>query len=941
MSPSPVRADAPHQVDAALVLDGAHGHGYLLVSAGVTAPSETAGWRVADGLLPGTVLLLHPRTVLSSASSGQGTVVLLGHPVDVGAGHADGARIAADLLATWTAGGDEAMVRRAAYLGGRWTLLARRSPSGPGGTDPGAGPDLLVVPDTHATQPVFYAADAGRLALGSAPSLPAGALGLPVAEDEVELRKELRRRRPGAVTYLPGRLTAYRGVDPLVPNCLLRVDLDPVRVEHRRFWPWTERVETEDVDAVYRRFRERIEAHGVLLAGLGRPSVSLTAGGDSRVTAAVTAPAVRAGGGFTFTYVNPRDARNGSAATADVTAASAVAAQLGLPHRVLRWRQAPRGGTFATLHGRTFAPVPGSHGAAFAMWSDLPGDLVQLQSNCAETGTTFIRHRTDEALSPLRLARMMLHATEGLEDLAGAMYGDYLEHAQMSAATLLGHDHHDVFYWEQRIGRWGWQKFADGDLGHRVLLPFNDRELVETMLSLPYPLREAKVLLQRVLEDVPAARVPTAPALPAARVQDAVRRLPGPVRRRVLPRTRRVLARPRRRDTFPGGYAVLPPDAVGVAVPRSWPRLPLPDGVLGRASGAQLRHHPGLPRGRAGDAEGWVLVLGDPVLLDGPVGGTGGARAVAAELAAVLAGPGAATPRGRGDVLDAVVARAAGLAGRYVVLVGDVHRTVVVPDPLTALGVHLLDGGTGAAGAGVVSHARLAPGRTEPVSPGEVLVVGRRGSGCGLVRRPLGSEVDLGSLAVRLGETSGAPAGGSSPHPAGAATRSGRLARHADVLRRRGTPWLALDGGDGSAGLLPLVAAAGGGAVTWWDRRADASAADEVFAASALAADAGVPHRVVGLREDVDGGTSDTGTLRRAAAARALTRTWGPEADGLLAVSPALRDALPAAAVLWLGSAPGPDRGALPLPDRTWELVQGVRPVALPLADRLLELLPD
>ena len=187
----------------------------------------------------------------------------------------------------------------------------------------------------------------------------------------------------------------------------------------------------------------------------------------------------------------------------DVFVANALSASVGVQHRVLRWRQAPAEGTFATLHRRTFAPLPGSSGAAFAMWSDLPGDLVQLQSNCAETGTAFLRHRTDEPLDPLRLARMMMHATEGLEDLAGAMYGDYPDYAQMTPARMLGHDHHDLFYWEQRIGRWGWQKFADGDLGHRVLLPFNDRALVETMLSLPYPLRESKLLLRRILEEEP------------------------------------------------------------------------------------------------------------------------------------------------------------------------------------------------------------------------------------------------------------------------------------------------------------------------------------------------------------------------------------------------------------------------------------------------------
>src|SRR5690606_18312101 len=155
------------------------------------------------------------------------------------------------------------------------------------------------------------------------------------------------------------------------------------------------------------------------------------------------------------------------------------------------------------------------------------------------------------------------------------------------------------------------------------------------------------------------------------------------------------------------------------------------------------------------------------------------------------------------------VARAAGLAGRYLVLVGDVHRTVVVPDPVTALGVHLLEGGAGGAGAGLVSHARLAPGRSAPVPPGEVLVVGRRSGGSGLAPRPLATVVDLASLVC----PGGAGTSGPGPVDPAAATRAGRLARHADVVRRRGSPWLALDGGTASATLLPHVASAGGGAV--------------------------------------------------------------------------------------------------------------------------------
>ncbi|SOC58092.1 hypothetical protein [Ornithinimicrobium cerasi] len=923
------RPDAPGVVDAALVLDGAHGHGYLVTGTDVPAPPDVTGWRHPADLLDGLVLHLHPRTVLGSAEGVTGTVVLLGHPVDVAAGITDPNRIASRLCASWDLQEDAGLVREAATLGGRWTLLARRRPTPTTPTDrrppPRPGPDLLVVPDAHATQPVFWATTGGRLALGSTPSLAAHALDLPEDDDALRLLEELRARRPGAVTYLPGVRTAYLGLSPLVPNCLLRVDLSPLRVEHRRFWPEEERVERTDVESVYDVFRERLGAHVGLLAGLGRPALSLTAGRDSRVTAALAHEEVRAGGGLAFTYVNPRDARTGPAAAADVTGASAVAAQLGLPHRVLRWRQPPAGGTFDVLHRRTYDPLVPSRGAAHAMWADLPADLVQLQSNGAETGTTFVRRRTDEPLDPLRLARMMMHAADGLEDLAARMYDGYLEHAELTPDRLRGYDHHDLFYWEQRMGRWGWQKFTDGDLGHRVLAPFNDRVLLETMLSLPYAQREAMVLLDRVLDDVPGTRV-RAPGPRVSLARSVTTLLPGRVRRRVEPVVDRRAARAAvSRSVFPGGYAVLPAGARGTRVPAGWLREPLPDGAFG-ASGALLRHHPGLRHAVVGDGSAWVAVLGDPVWVRQELDGAWVvARALRDALADRRSAEALMVTAGHHG-LTAVVAGAAGLTGRYLVLAGDGTRTVVVPDPLTALGVHLLEDGSG-----VVSHARLADGPARRVSPGDLVTV----AGGSLDVAPLDQRVDLASLAR--------PRRVEDP-----ATAAERLARHARILSHRGPAWLAMSGLEyGRSGeLLPHLVASGGSALTWWDRTVGDDEAAGVFSASREAFEAGVQHRVLGLREDPAGGAPGSGAspaLRaaREAAVEALRQTWGEEAEGVLPVTVALDAALPADAVVWFGTAPGPD-GAAPhsLVDRPWELLQGARAVALPFSDRLLGQLP-
>ena len=112
----------------------------------------------------------------------------------------------------------------------------------------------------------------------------------------------------------------------------------------------------------------------------------------------------------------------------------------------------------------------------------------------------------------------------------------------------------------------------------------------------------------------------------------------------------------------------------------------------------------------------------------------------------------------------------------------------------------------------------------------------------------------------------------------------------------------------------------------------------------------------MGVREDVDGTDGSAGRAARAQARRALATTWGvrvspsgPDAaDAVLPLGDVLDQVLPRTGVLWLGAVPRRPRvlgapGGAPDARRpaTRDLVQGVRPVALPFSDRLLALLPE
>lgn len=89
------------------------------------------------------------------------------------------------------------------------------------------------------------------------------------------------------------------------------------------------------------------------------------------------------------------------------------------------------------------------------------------------------------------------------------------------------------------------------------------------------------------------------------------------------------------------------------------------------------------------------------------------------------------------------------------------------------------------------------------------------------------------------------------------------------------------------------------------------------------------------MHEDVDGSAGEPGRGAREAASTALHRTWGRD-DLSVPVGDALDQAFPRDAVVWLGAVPDGSHGR----PRSWDLVQGTRPVALPFSDRLLPLLP-
>lgn len=494
------RYDIPDDAVAA-VLDGAFGHGYLLSSTGSPQlPGFLDQWAC---LRVGPLWLrTAPRTVVTVSggddASATHIVILLGHPVDVDLHTTRAAAIAdrlRDLLGLEN--GHDLAVRSAAYLAGRWTAVLV------------SGGRCTVLTDAMGSQPVFYTHDTDGVTFASSDVLVALAHDLPVEPRLASLEQEIRELHPRGVVYLPGKVTCFEGVAQVVPNCLLTFELtqEPT-VTHRRYWPFEPRVEQGDLEAVHAEFADRMRRQLALFAELGPLAWSLTGGLDCRVALAHLDLAT-AEQSCAFTYLNPRDVERDptGGAIRDVFVANLLAHRTGLRHRVLRWRQAKKGTTFRRIHDATHPVRPLSHGAAHAMWADLPHDIFEVQGNGGEIGTVFRRDRSTDPLTPAKAAGIWLGSVFASTPRYVDLLADYLEHAHLDDARLLGYSHYDVLYWELRMGRWGWTKFLDGDLSHRILPPFNDRRLLEVMLSLPEEQRVGKALYARVLRDAPLLQV--------------------------------------------------------------------------------------------------------------------------------------------------------------------------------------------------------------------------------------------------------------------------------------------------------------------------------------------------------------------------------------------------------------------------------------------------
>ena len=424
-------------------------------------------------------------------------VLLLGEPVDVTRGTTSAREIAVRLAKTLTAKGATATIRDVAYLGGRFVAILKKRDS------------IHVLTDTIASIPVFWTRRGSSITLASFAALAAevgrqeidpGALGLLAAERAKGVTRTL---------FLPGSRTAYRDVRPVLANHYLRIDAETRNAKHRRYYPFDDLTLPRTSDAAYRQFSESFATHTRLLCSFTPTAISLTAGLDSRATFAAARPHL-GHDSFTWTYFSP--SWNRADVWEDLVVANAISTEHGIPHRVIDVNHAANP-EFDAAYARSMGPGGQFPSLARAYAGHLAPETTQLQSMAAEVATGFYKNRLPDDPTPERMTALYSGRDfVGVAEVAAA-YAEYAEYAEMPAADGTPISWYDLFYWENRIGRWGAVRMQECDLSHRLLLPFSSRHVIESMIGLDLAERVDKQLLSRFVDE----RMPKQAAIIARR----------------------------------------------------------------------------------------------------------------------------------------------------------------------------------------------------------------------------------------------------------------------------------------------------------------------------------------------------------------------------------------------------------------------------------------
>lgn len=433
--------------------------------------------------------LSHDRELRVDFASDQAiAVVIIGDAVDtsfVDRGRAVTAHQARQLLTR----SFDALEAELTWWSGRYLVLAR------------LGDQLRVYGDAMGSRTCYWHQADSRVLLASHTALIADQVGGLSWHRARQVITSPDYVSPAGKT-LPGTIEPHDDVLAVLANHYLAVTGNQVR--HERFFPREPLAPMSLPDATA-QFRHEMRS---LVGYWGATSQylvhALTAGYDSRAVLNSCLDQFHDHAALTMTY--HFFATNAEHSYVDLLRANRVAVEAGLPHLVLPLVPMAADDPFRKLYQRTFPTWSRFANLASACYHHLPAKSVLLVGTGAAIGTVMHADRTQETITPERLAWHYTPSKFNSDPNTVAAMAEFIDYAQFDLDLMHGYDYRDLFHWEHRISRWAAVGFSEFDFSVQASSPFASRRLLTAMLALPESDRRAKTLyreLGRLFETPP------------------------------------------------------------------------------------------------------------------------------------------------------------------------------------------------------------------------------------------------------------------------------------------------------------------------------------------------------------------------------------------------------------------------------------------------------
>jgi hypothetical protein len=290
--------------------------------------------------------------------------------------------------------------------------------------------------------------------------------------------------------WIPSGVSLYENVYHLVPNHYLTSN-GPKQV---RYWP-VKRLKKQSLESSMLKFSDLLEKTMLAANKKYKLAITLTAGWDSRILLSSCKAIHEELWFYTLKY------RDLNLASDDISIPYKISSNLGLKHTVIDCNK-PLDDKFGMIYKNNTDIAHADWGqVAHGMSEQFPTDRIAVKGNCSEVGRCFYWPQGKHSKITIQDFLNIEFQWENISFIKSRISEWYEELSQDE--VNFGYDLYDLFYWEHRMGSWQAQSQLEWDIVQDAFTPFNNRELLDILLSVDpkYRCKPEYSFLKKIMEN--------------------------------------------------------------------------------------------------------------------------------------------------------------------------------------------------------------------------------------------------------------------------------------------------------------------------------------------------------------------------------------------------------------------------------------------------------